>query len=220
MRLRPYLLAMAFVALTFVLALYSYGRLPEQVPVHWNLAGDVDGWMPRLWGAFALPFVGLVVTALLIAAPLLGRDGTHLGSPPRVYPVVVAAIAGFHLCLTAIILLFAMGASIPVMPSMGVAVGVLIAIVGNYMGKLPRNGLIGLRLPWTLASDEVWERTHRFAAPILVIGGLCLVLVSVATPKARSPLPMIAILTIATLVPSVKSWFIWRECKRRGNPPA
>lgn len=212
--LRRYWLAFSFVALAFVLALACYGRLPPRMAVHWNLAGEVDGWMPRLPGAFGLPLVSLLLTLLMAGLPRF-RPAVDGDPVPRVYPVLVAAVAAFHLFLTAVLLLFASGARIGVPQTMGVGLGLLLAVVGNYMGKVPRNRLVGFRLPWTLASEEVWERTHRFAAPVMVAGGLCLAVVSFLRRDAQDMLAPLATLALIVVVPTVKSYLIWRDWKRR-----
>lgn len=210
--LRRHWLALLFVALAFCLSLATYHRLPAQLPVHWGLDGQVDGWMRRPLGAAMLPIVSLLCALLMIAAPRLVWHAAS--SEPRVYPTVVATLAGFLLFMHALLLLFAMGTPLSMLRLMGAATGVLIAVIGNFIGKLPRNRLIGFRLPWTLASDEVWERTHRFAAPIMVAGGLVLFIVSLARQDIRTPLPMLAILAVTTTIPVVKSWLIWRSVQR------
>lgn len=213
MRLRRYWLALLLVALALIFSAATYHRLPANMAVHWGLDGNVDGWMSRPWGAWLLPLVSLLLTLLMIAAPVLRhRDGA--ATEPRIYPTLVATIAGFTLFLHAILLLHAMGSPLGVPRLVGAATGVLLAIVGNYMGKVPRNPWIGIRLPWTLQSDEVWERTHRFAAPVLVAGGLVLFVVCLARPDMRSPLPIVVILGVTAAIPVVKSYLIWRSVRR------
>lgn len=207
--LRRHWLALLFVALAFCLTVATWHHLPALMPVHWGLDGHVDGWMRRSMGAVILPMVSLLSTLLMIGAPRLVWHTAS--SEPRIYPTLVATLGGFLLFMHALLLLFAMGTPLSMLRLMGVATGVLIAVTGNFMGKLPRNRLIGFRLPWTLANDEVWERTHRFAAPIMVAGGLVLFIVSLARQDIRTPLPMLAILLVTTTIPVVKSWLIWRS---------
>jgi uncharacterized membrane protein len=210
--LRRYWLALLLVALGFVLGALTYDRLPERMAVHWGLDGNVNGWMSRPMGALFLPLVMLLIVVLMICGPDL-RRGADKALEPRVYPTLVTVMAGFMLFMQGLLLLLNMGSPLSIHRLGGAAVGLLIAIIGNYMGKVPRNRYVGIRLPWTLESDEVWERTHRFAAPILVAGGLVLFVFSLARPDIRTPLPMLVILGVTVVIPVVKSYLIWRSVR-------
>lgn len=210
--LRRYWLAMLIVALGFVLSALTYDRLPERMAVHWGLDGSVNGWMSRASGAVFMPLLTLLTVVLMIFGPDL-RRGAEKSLEPRVYPTLVAATAGFMLFMQGLLLLLNMGSALSIHRLGGAAVGLLIAIVGNYMGKVPRNRYIGIRLPWTLDSDEVWERTHRFAAPILVAGGLVLFVFSLIRPDISTPAPMMVILGVTIVIPVVKSYLIWRSVR-------
>ena len=126
----------------------------------------------------------------------------------RVYPTVVAATAGLMLYVTIFALFAASGAATPAPAHLMAGVGVFLAVVGNLFGKVTRNFFIGIRTPWTLASDQVWERTHRFAAPAFVLGG---VLLAVASLSATSLMALVAILVVTVLVPVVYSYIVWRR---------
>ena len=210
--LRRYWLALLLVALGFVLSALTYDRLPERMAVHWGLDGNVNGWMSRPRGAVLLPMIMLLIVVLMIFGPDL-RRGADKPLAPRVYPTLVTATAGFMLFMQGLLLLLNMGSSLSIHRLGGAATGLLIAIVGNYMGKVPRNRYIGIRLPWTLDSDEVWERTHRFAAPILVAGGLVLFVFSLIRPDISTPAPMMVILGVTLVIPVVKSYLIWRSVR-------
>ena len=93
-------------------------------------------------------------------------------------------------------------------------IGVFFIVIGNYMGKVTRNSYVGVRTPWTLASDRVWEGTHRFAGPEFVIGGVLLVLASLAT---TSGVPPLCIVFATTLIPVIYSYIVSR--RGPGTPP-
>jgi uncharacterized membrane protein len=85
------------------------------------------------------------------------------------------------------------------------AVGVLFMLLGNYMGKLRRNFFVGIRTPWTLASDAVWERTHRFGGRLFVLGGLAMVIVALVDPV---PWLLLIVVLAVLLVAAGYSYFI------------
>lgn len=211
--LRRYQLALMLVLLAFLLVAVVFHRLPQEIPVHWGADGQVNGWLEKPWGALVLPLLTLLTTLLLIFAPALMPGGFKVASPPRFYPIIVAALAGFLVFVTAVQLLVATGSPLNLQRLVVGAAGLLLAVTGNYLGKVPRNHLIGIRTPWTLSSELVWERTHRFAGPVFVLCGVVLLLyaaVEGGTPQPRIILPVIGIMV---LLPTVYSYLLSRRDK-------
>lgn len=192
-------LGLALVALALSLVLYP--RLPDPMPSHFDLHGHVDGWMPKPWGAFLLPAIMLGVHALLAG---LARRAE--AASPRVLEILHVSILGFLLLTHAIVLRVALGGAVDVTRVLFVATGLLLAIIGNYFGKLRRNPWIGIRTPWTLADDEVWARTHRFAAPLFVGGGALIALLALAGRGA----PAVVLILVLPLAPLVYSYRLAR----------
>lgn len=211
--LRRYQLALMLVVLAFLLVAVVFRRLPQEIPIHWGPDGQVDGWLEKPWGALVLPLLTLVTTLLLIFAPVLIPGGFNAASPPRFYPIVVAVLAGFLVFVTGVQLLVATGAPLNLQRLVVGAAGGLLAVTGNYLGKVPRNHLIGIRTPWTLSSEFVWERTHRFAGPVFVLCGVVLLLyaaVEEGTPQPRIILPVIGVMV---LLPTLYSYLLSRREK-------
>jgi uncharacterized membrane protein len=210
--LREYRAALVFVALAVIAPLLVYSRLPDRVPIHWNYQGQIDGWMPKPWGAFLLPIVAVVVTTIVIIAPRLSPKGFEMTPFARVYPTIVAAIAGVQFYVTALILAAALGASIAMDRQALAITGVLFVVLGNYLPKVTKNFFVGIRTPWTLADNGVWERTHRMAGPVFVAGGLFLIVTGLV-----SNIPAVADLAAIGLViaiPVVYSCVTWRRSAR------
>jgi uncharacterized membrane protein len=154
--------------------------LPDRVPVHWNFRGEADRYGSPWELAFLMPGIIALSVGLLVVLPKLGSAGAQLERSGNAYGrmtiAIVAAMIGIHL------LVVVRGAHpFDVVSAMVAAVGLLIAAVGNWAGKIRRNPIAGFRTPWTLKSDEVWDRTNRlggrlqFALGILVaVAALCL----------------------------------------------
>jgi uncharacterized membrane protein len=211
--LRRYQVALILVVVAFLLAAIVFRRLPPEIPIHWGADGQVNGWLAKPWGALLLPLVALLTTLLLIFAPGFMPSGFNVASPPRFYPHMVAAFAGFLAFVTAVQLLVATGSSLNLPQLVVGAAGGLLAITGNYLGKVPRNHLMGIRTPWTLSSDYVWERTHRFAAPVFVLCGAVLLLYTTfvdGTPKPGVVLPVVGMMVS---LPTLYSYLLWRRRK-------
>jgi uncharacterized membrane protein len=195
-----------------------FTRLPAEVPTHWNLHGVVDSTMPKLPGAF-LPSATAIAIWFLV--PALRRIDPRRASYDRFD-------ATFHLILNAVVLVLAMlqglvlasslGLKVDMVRSMLVGVGVMFMVLGNYMPRLRSNWWMGIRTPWTLDSEEVWRRTHRFGGRMFMAGGLVTVAATLLPAEAASIVSFAAIMT-AALVPVVYSYVIWRA-ERRGVPHA
>lgn len=193
-------LGLALVAGALSAALYA--RLPDPMPSHFDLHGHVDGWLPKPLGAFLLPATMLGVHALWVAISRRVQ-----ASSPRVLEILHVSTLGFLLLVHTMVLRVAIDGPVNLSRVVFVALGVLLAILGNYFGKLRRNPWVGIRTPWTLADDEVWARTHRFAAPIFVAGGA---LVSLCAMAGR--VGGVAVLTLALVaVPALYSYRIARR---------
>ncbi len=171
---RATLTGLAVAALSFVAAAALYDRLPESMPVHWNIHGIADGFMPKPWGVFFYPaFIGFF--ALLAAVlPAISPRGFRIEPFMRAFDVIVTALIVFFACLMIAIFAGALGFPIPVDRLLLAGIGILLATIGNVMGKTTPNFFVGIRTPWTLANSEVWLRTHRLGGRLFVVAGLAL----------------------------------------------
>jgi uncharacterized membrane protein len=170
--------------------------LPERVPVHWNLSWQVD----RYGSPWEFMLLGPPVTLLLIGVMIgvkaipsvrsaLARSGLVYG---RMAIAIVGAMVAIHLVIM-VQMVRALGggdagaATITALPThilsaVFAVIGVLLAVTGNWLGKLRRNAVIGIRTPWTLASDAVWERTHRLGGRWMVAHGIAVAAAAIFLP--------------------------------------
>ncbi|HET7931097.1 MAG TPA: SdpI family protein [Rhodanobacteraceae bacterium] len=197
-----------FVATLLGVAVWLYPQLPAQAPIHWDADGQVNGWAPRFW-AVAVPV--LVLVALAIMTPLLPRISPRkfeIKPFARVYGILMLTVQGFLVVVSICALLAAAGYDVPIPLVVSLCSGALFMVLGNYMGKLRKNFFVGIRTPWTLASDAVWERTHRLGGWLFVLAGLAWMGLGLAGAPGTW---LIAVVLIAALVPCVYSYFIYRR---------
>lgn len=209
--LRTYWIALAFVAINLLLLALLYSRLPDPMPWMWDVDGTATHWISRRWGAVLLPLAHLLITLFLVFAPAVDPGAPRTWEAPRFYPFVVAVISSFLMLTTCLHYAAALGTAPSVPHTLIGGTGLLIAVVGNYLGKVPRNNMVGIRTPWTLCNDYVWERTHRFAAPLFVCGGLALLAHCLSQ---RGPLSAAFVgTTMATVIlaPYFYSFITWRR---------
>ncbi len=197
-----------FVLIAVLAALWLYPQLSAQVPTHWDLQGNVNGTMPRFWGA-AFPALLIIGLAILTAVlPVISPRRFEITPFASVYNLLMLAVQGVVLVVGLSTLLVGAGYAVPMPRVAALSTGVLLMVLGNYMGKLRKNFFIGIRTPWTLASDVVWERTHRLAGRVFVLAGLLLVLGGIA----GMPLWMsLSVIVPAAIIPCVYSYVIYRQ---------
>ena len=196
------------IALSFGIAAWLSPRLPDLVPTHWDARGHVNGYMQKPFGVYVLPFTMLALHILLEVLPRFASGKSRQTSLGSAYQMVHTATLGFLLFVTMISLRAAAGERMPIAQAVGVALGLLLIVIGNFLGKVRRNFFLGIRTPWTLASDEVWLRTHRLGGKTFVFGGV-LVIVGVALGANIGFTSLVALL--AGLIPAVYSYLVHRR---------
>jgi len=200
-------LTLALLAAGFVFTAAVYPRLPDPLPTHFGLDGRVNGWMPRQVGAWLLPAIAVLVTALARGGAWLlrGRWRARLqASPVRALAFVMAALL---LTLHALVLCAALSPVPRVGSGIWVVLGIFYFVLGLLMPRLRRNPWFGVRTAWTLSSDESWARTHRVAGYSMTIGGL----VAAVVGPYGSPALALATIFVSALVPALWSWAIARR---------
>lgn len=183
-----------------------YSRLPETMPTHWNFQGEADGWSSRPVAVFALPGILLAVNLLLPLA--LKADPKHENMSPALKAVVFWTIPVLSLVCSGATIAAGLGYHLSIERIVPALMGVLFVLIGNYLPKTKQSYTLGIRLPWTLASEENWNRTHRLGGFLWVIGGLCFIVMSFFLWNL--PAFLIPILLMA-LVPTVYSYLLYRR---------
>jgi uncharacterized membrane protein len=164
----PVLLILISAAASF----YFYAHFPERVPMHWNFAGQVNGWGNRIQGAFAIPGMLVAMYFLFIFLPMLDPKKERYEQFVKTYNIFRNLILLVLAAIYFIASLNALGYNLPVQYFIPLIIGLLFIVMGNYMGKLKRNWFIGIRTPWTISSEEVWNKTNRFGGYLFMLAGL------------------------------------------------
>jgi uncharacterized membrane protein len=185
-----------------------YGRLPDSVPTHWNASGRADGFIAKPWGPFVLPLVTAGAYLLLLLVPRISPRGFRVERFRRVFEIIQVAIVAFLFLVTMLVMLAGAGVPIPMARAVVVSTGLLLIVLGNFMGKVTRNFFVGIRTPWTLASEEVWLRTHRLGGKLFVAAGAAIV---VSGLLGGGVIPVIAAVAAAAGIPIVYSYLVYRR---------
>jgi len=205
--------AFVLVLAAFAASAWFYPNLPERVPMHWNIRGEVDGWGSRA-SAWIMPCVMLGLLGFFAILPALSPKPFDLGKSLSVYLFVMVLVIGLMGYIHALMLWAAIHPRLDVARALVGGVMLMLALTGNVMGKVKRNLYMGVRTPWTLASERVWSDTHRLAAWWMVGGGLLGFVLCLAGLPVWAPLIPLA---PAVIWPVVFSYLRYKQLERSGE---
>jgi len=198
--------------LPLILSFAVYGDLPEQITVQWDIAGEPANIIPKAFVAFGLPFIFMAVN---IISKIRANDPKQEAASAVTRTVYMWLVPFISLIFVPVTLFMAKGASIPVSLIAPLGIGILFIILGNYMPKNRQNYVIGIRLPWTLNDADNWNKTHRLAGYLRILGGIALIISSfISFEKSAWVVFSLAVLGLNIFVPFVYSYLFF---KKNGN---
>lgn len=204
-------ISMIFLLIALGAAVWLYPALPAQVPVHWNLHGEIDRYGPRFWVAATPALLLFGLLALMVLLPVISPRKFEITPFAQVYSILMLTAQAVVLVVGLSVLLVGAGYAVPIPTVAMLSMGVLLLVAGNYTAKLRKNFFIGIRTPWTLSSNAVWERTHRMAGRLFMLGGL----VTIVATLAHAPLWIaLAAALVPGLAACVYSYWIYRVLEK------
>jgi uncharacterized membrane protein len=198
------------VAAGFVIGACFYPRLPAIVPIHWDAAGNVNGYGSKFTGAFLLPIINAAMYFLYILLPHIDPKSKNYEKFNGSYRIIMSLAILLLLIVQTALLLIAIGVKINITTIVMVAVSLLFIVIGNIMGRFRFNYFVGIKTPWTLANEEVWRKTHRMSGPIWVIGGIANLIITLLCSKFEV-IGLLLIVTVISIIPIVYSYILFRR---------
>ena len=184
-----------------------WNKLPEQFPIHFNAAGEVDGWSSKAFGVFGLPLI-LVAFQWLCGLGSLKMDPKAENLEGKVFSLVLWIIPVISVVMNALVYCTALGMDMNVQIIMPLLVGLVMVIIGNWLPKCKQTYTLGIKLPWTLADETNWNRTHRFAGPIWVVCGMVIMVCGLIGGASLWVMPVAFVLMVAA--PTVYSYLLFK----------
>ncbi|MFA5754387.1 MAG: SdpI family protein [Patescibacteria group bacterium] len=170
--------------ITAGLSLWAYPQLPATVVSHWNFYGQADGWCRREFHAIFFPALLLAMYIMFSLMPKLDPRRERYQEFARVYLIIRNMILLVLAVVFAAATFSNLGYAINIGATVAGVIGVMMIALGNYFGKLKRNWFIGIRTPWSLSSENVWNKTHRLGGRLFMIWGACLIVAPWLQPAA------------------------------------
>lgn len=205
------------IIISLMAGLFFYQNFPAQVPSHWNIKGEVDGYSGPFMAAFMLPLMMIGMYIMFIFLPRLDPKKDQYASFAGTYHKFKDLIIAFLAILFFMTGLNGLGYQINIGFYAPLMVGALFIIIGILLERVKMNWFMGIRTPWTMSSDAIWEKTHKLSSWVLAVAGVLIAATVLVPVKLRLALFILAVALIVFSLP-VYSYILYvREKKQTAN---
>ena len=189
------------ILMSFALGICLYPQMPEKMASHWNIQGKVDGYLSKFWGLFLMPFISLVLCLLFLLIPKIDPLKANIEKFRKYFDIFIILIILFLFYIYLLTIFWNFGLRFNLGQLMVPALAILFYYCGILVEKSKRNWFIGIRTPWTISNDRVWEKTHKAGGKLFKISALFVLLGLVFTDYIFYffIVPMIALLVFSYL---------------------
>ena len=201
------------ILLPIFVGILLWDKMPDKVPYHWGVNGEVDGWASKPVAVFLLPIILLAIQWLCIFVTALEPKAKNV-TTTKMMGIVLWIIPVLNLFLHVMVWLATFERKVNMAAVMPLFMGALFVIIGNYLPKCKQSYTMGIKLPWTLNDEENWNKTHRLAGKLWVAGGL-LCMPCALLSGAWSFIVMMSVLVVMCAVPTVYSYRFYKS--KKGN---
>jgi uncharacterized membrane protein len=200
------LIVASLVMLLPILAgLALWNKLPDQVPFHWNIHGEVDNWVSRTMAVFFIPL--LMLAMHWVCAIAASVDPKSKNYHPKSITLVLWICPVLNLVIHTLIYATALGYTINIGMVMCLLLGVLFIFIGNLLPKMRQSYTMGIKLPWTLNNEENWNKTHRLAGKVWVAGGIVILITALWGNFGV----LMATTLLMVVIPTIYSYHLYRK---------
>jgi len=204
----------AIILLPLIYAAYVWNKMPEKVPVHWNLSGEIDRYGDKM-ELLIIILLPLIIYLLFLIIPKIDPK-KKLSKMGNKYQSIKAILTTFMSVLAIFIIYSAKNQSVTNPNYVMLLIGVLFIIFGNYFKTIKANYFIGIRTPWTLENETVWNETHKLGGKMWFAGGFIIVLSSLIFSSKLNFTISFIIIGIVVIVPVVYSYLKYNEIRKLG----
>jgi len=188
-----------------MIGLLLWNRLPDPMPSHWDIHGNIDNWSSKTFSVFGLPALMLVLQ--WVCALACTADPKYKNYNSKMLKLVLWICPVISLIVNGMVYCAALGFEVPVETIMPLLVGLMFIVIGNWLPKCRQTYTMGIKLPWTYASEENWNATHRFGGKVWVAGGIFTML----TAFFGSFWLLLVILAVMVIAPTLYSYLYFRK---------
>lgn len=192
------------ILIVIIFNLIFYSKMPDMVPNHWNIDGEVDGYTTKFNGFILLPII-LVLSGIFLNF-MLDNDPKNKNQKNMAITIGKIAMPGILLLIMVLQTVFGLGMEFDVNLVVNFLLGILFIAIGNYLPKAKRNYTVGIKLPWTLNSDENWNKTHRLGGILFILAGILFI----ANIFISSEI-IVYIMILTFILPAIYSFYLYTK---------
>lgn len=190
---------------SMVLAVALYGMMPDMMVTHWGFYGQPNGWMSRFWGMAMLPIINILMLGIYFFVPRFEPNKDNIASFRKDYDRLMLWIFGVINYIFVLSFMYNLGVVFDMGKMIMPGLGILYIIIGTTLPKTKQNYMVGIRTPWTLASEMVWKKSHQLGGKLFIISGL-LTLLAIFFPSEWGFFVSIGSVLLSSLIVVVYSW--------------
>lgn len=162
-----------------LLGLYFYPQLPDPMVSHWGIYGEPNGTMPKFWAILVMPILSAFILLLFWAIPKIDPLASNIKKFSSYYDNFAVLIVGFLAYIQALMVLWNLGFLFSMTSFIGIGLGALFYYTGVFIENSKRSWFVGIRTPWTMSSDKVWDKTNRLGGKLFRAGGILTIIFGV-----------------------------------------
>ncbi len=212
-------LQILILAAPFCVAALLWNKLPDRMPNHWDINGQVNGYASKPVATLLMPCVNLAVVALILILPRIDPkfaryDEETQASLRRTFAAMRLTVTLFCSLVALVVMATPLYPTIQVVTVITPGLGLLLMVFGNLMTKLRPNWFYGIRTRWTLESRDVWIKTHRLGGRLMMAGGACILIFGLLLPvKLFFICVLLPAAAVMSIVPIVYSYIVWNRSR-------
>lgn len=189
--------------------LYIWKELPVQVPLHWNINGEINRYGNKM-ELFIISLIPLILYALFLFIPMIDPKKRIEAMGNKFY--TIRLITALFVAVLFSFIIYSVKEHSLVNPNyLFIIIGAFFVLLGNYFKTIRPNYFVGIRTPWTLENDTIWKNTHLFAGKLWVAGGLIIIISSFIFEEKIALTIFFIITAIITLIPIVHSYIQFKN---------
>lgn len=198
------------ILLPVAVGLILWDKLPDTMAVHWNAAGESDGYGGKAFAVFGLPLIMLALQWLCVF--VTEKDKKNKNQSPKMQKIVLWICPAILWVVSGAIYCAALGKQFNMLTVSYLLIGIMFCVLGNYMPKCKQNHTIGIKIKWTLENEENWNKTHRFGGILWFVCGIVMIASAFLPQEFSVPVAAVTIM-ISVIVPFAYSYSIYRKSK-------
>ena len=190
------IIILGIISLSFIIAIYLYPQMPDKMASHWNAQGKVDSYMSKFWGLFLMPIISVGLFFLFILIPKIDPLKENINKFRKYFDGFIVLMIIFLFYVYLLTVFWNLGLRFNMVQLMIPALGILFYYCGILIENAKRNWFIGIRTPWTLSNENVWDKTHKIGGKLFKIAGM-IAFLGIFLPKYAILFVIIPIISVA-----------------------